>query len=250
MKVYILGSAGWIPGDNETSSVMVECHDELFLLDAGTGLSNIRNYKSILLKYDTIHLILSHYHLDHTIGLIYLVPFVKDKKIRIYGPGRMAYPETTDYYIHALLRKEFFSRCIDDFSDDVQIIDFPSESFRIGKTKISVKEQIHSSPSFRIILDDKLIYATDTIFDPNSWKERSGVLLLHECWDYHRNAKTINDKHTSLWQLKNQLPLNKFDKVVLIHQNPAWDVNDYESIEKSIAGTNLILAKDGMQLSV
>jgi ribonuclease BN (tRNA processing enzyme) len=247
VNVYILGAAGWIPGDNETSSVMVECHDELFLLDAGTGLSNIRNYRSIISKYDTIHLILSHYHLDHTIGIIYLDPFVRDKKIKIYGPGRMAYPETTSYYMHALLRREFFSRCIDDFSDDVQIIDFPAESFHVGKTKITVKEQQHSSPSFRIVLDDKLIYATDTTFDPDVWNELSGALLLHECWDCHQ---TINDRHTSLWQLKYQLPLNKFDKVLLLHQNPAWDVNDYEYIEKTIAGTNLFLAKDGMQLSV
>ena len=94
---------------------------------------------------------------------------------------------------------------------------------------------------------DKLIYATDTTFDPGVWNELSGTLLLHECWDCHQ---TISDRHTSLWQLKYQLPLNKFDKVLLLHQNPAWDVSDYEFIEKSIAGTNLILAKDGMQLSV
>ncbi len=247
MKVYVLGAAGWIPGDNETSSVMVECQDSLFLLDAGTGLSNIKNYRSVLLKYDTIHIILSHYHLDHTIGIIYLDPFVRDKKIKIYGPGKMAYPETTSYYIHALLRTEFFSRSIDDFSDDVQLIDFPAETFYIGKTKVSVKEQQHSSPSFRIVLDDRLVYATDTTFDPDTWDKLSGTLLLHECWDY---GHTINDRHTSLWQLKNQLPLNRFDKVVLIHQNPFWDVGDFESIKKSIAGTNLVLAKDGMQLSI
>jgi len=247
VNVYILGSAGWIPGKNETSSVMVECQEELFLLDAGTGLSNIRKYKTIISKYDTIHIILSHYHLDHTIGIIYIDPFVRNKKLKIYGPGKMAYPETTSYYMHTLLRKEFFSRCIDDFSDDVQIFDFPAESFYVGNTKINVKEQQHSSPSFRIILDDKLIYATDTTFDPDVWDELSGALLLHECWDCYQ---TSNDKHTTLWQLKHQLPLNRFDKVFLLHQNPAWDIGDYEYIEKTIAGTNLVLAKDGMKLSV
>lgn len=247
VKVYILGSAGWIPGKNETCSVMVECQDELFLLDAGTGISNIGKYSSIIANYDTIHIILSHYHLDHTIGLVYLLPFVRDKRIIIYGPGRMAYPETTSYYLHTLLRREFFSRCIDDFSDDVQIIDFPAKSFFVGKTKISVKEQNHSSPSFRIVLDDKLIYATDTTFDPNEWNEQTGALLLHECWDCHQ---TLNQTHTTLWQLKNQLPLNNFDKVLLIHHNPSWDANDYEIIANTIAGTNLIIANDDMQFSI
>lgn len=247
MKVYVLGSAGWIPGDNETSCIMAEHNDDLFLLDAGTGAANIKNYKSVLSKYDTIHLLLSHYHLDHTIGLIYLDLFVRSKHIKIYGPGRMAYPETTSHYIHTLLRTEFFSRGIDDFSDDVQIVDYPSDSFYIGKTKICVKEQRHSSPSFRIELDDKLIYATDTAFDADTWSGLSGALLFHECWDYQQS---ISDRHTSLWQLKNQLPLDQFGKVILIHQNPAWGVDDYEWIEKSIAGTNIYLAGDGMQLSV
>ena len=247
MKVYILGSAGWIPGANETSCVMVECQGELFLLDAGTGLSNIRYYTAIISKYETVHLILSHYHLDHTIGIIYLDPFVRDKKLRIYGPGRKAYPKTTSYYIHALLKEEFYSRSIDDFSNDVQISDFPADSFYIGKTKVSVKEQQHSSPSFRITLDDKLVYATDTSFNSNVGSELSGALLLHECWDYRQ---INNDQHTSLLQLKNQLSLDNFHKIVLIHQNPSWDVGDYENIKTLISGTNLILAKDGMQLSI
>ena len=41
-----------------------------------------------------------------------------------------------------------------------------------------------------------------------------------------------------------------FDKVVLIHQNPAWEFGDFERINELISGTNIFLAKDGMQLSV
>ena len=247
MKVYVLGAAGWIPGINETSSFLIECQGDLFLLDAGTGVSNIGNYKSTLSKYETIHVLLSHYHLDHTIGLIYLDPFVRNKKIRIYGPGRMAYPENTNYYIHELLRSEFFSRRIDDFSNDVQIVDFPAPIFDVGKNKIYVKEQQHSSPSFRITINDKLIYATDTVFSPYAWDGISGGTLLHECWDYRQ---AMINKHTTLWQLKNQLQHDMFDKVVLIHQNPAWEFGDFERINELISGTNIFLAKDGMQLSV
>ena len=157
MNIYILGAAGWIPGANETSCIMVENKGQLFILDAGTGLSNIRKYVHILDKYDTIHLLLSHYHLDHMIGLSYIDPFIRDKRFRVYGPGRLAYPETTDYYIRAFLRPEFFSRSIDKFSHDVKVLDFPGESFFIGDTKISVTRQKHSAPSYRITLDDRLI---------------------------------------------------------------------------------------------
>ena len=141
MTIYILGSAGWIPGTNETSCIMVENKGELFILDAGTGVSNIRRYTHILEKYDTVHLLLSHYHLDHMIGLIYIDPFIREKRFRVYGPERMAYPETTEYYLHAFLRKEFFSRSIDTFSDDVRIMDFPAESFSSATRRLQLQNR-------------------------------------------------------------------------------------------------------------
>ena len=52
MIVTILGSNGWIPGKNETSAFMVEIDNTLILLDAGSGISNLRNYTEILNKYD------------------------------------------------------------------------------------------------------------------------------------------------------------------------------------------------------
>lgn len=248
MNIYILGAGGWIPNKNQTSCVMVECNNELILLDAGTGVANLRKYSTVLEKYDTINLIFSHYHLDHTIGLIYLDHYVRDKKLKIYGPGKMAYPYTTSYYLHELLRQEFFARCIDDFSDDVRIIDFPSHEFFIGKTKIAVKEQSHSSPSFQISVDNKLVYATDTSFDIERWKNMTSRVLLHECWDYRDGNQS--SKHTSLLQLKNQMLLNKFDQIYLIHQNPDWNNEDYCKIKKMISATNIFVAQDGMELRI
>lgn len=247
MTIYILGAAGWIPGANETSCIMVENKGKLFILDAGTGMSNIRKYMAVLAKYDTVHLLLSHYHLDHMIGLIYFDPFIREKNLRVYGPGRMAYPETTEYYLHALLRKEFFSRSIDTFSKDVRIMDFPAETFFISDTKITVTGQTHSAPSFRIAIDDKLIYATDTVFKADAWKGVSADVLFHECWEYARSG---HDRHTSLLQLKNQLPLDSFGRVYLIHHNPDWEEDDYRQIRQMIAGTNIFLAEDGMKLEI
>lgn len=247
MNVYILGSAGWIPGKNETSCILIEYNEELFILDAGTGASNINKYQDIISSYDTINLLLTHYHLDHLIGLIYLDPFVRNKHFRIYGPGKMGYAETTEYYLNQLLRSEFFSRSIYSFSNNVQIFDFLSNSFNIGSVKISVKQQKHSAPSYQIALDDMLIYATDTVFNAKEWDDISAKLLLHECWDIEQS---ISNRHTSLWQLRNQLPLKQFEKVVLIHQNPAWNLDDYSRIENIVKNTNISLAEDGMKLII
>lgn len=247
MIIRVLGSAGWIPGKNETSCVMIEHNDMLFLLDAGTGISNLFKYKDVLEKYDTIHVILSHYHLDHTIGLIYLDPLVRNKTLRIYGPGKLAYPETTDYYIHALLRKEFFSRNIDDFSNDVECLDFPDYIFNIGTSVVRVLEQKHSAASFQIALDDYVVYATDTSFDASTLKNTSAKVLLHECWDVDDNN---SGRHSSLEQLISFFPQSKYEKLVLIHQNPNWNENDLSRIKRFIAGTQIVLAEDEMEIVV
>ena len=247
MTIHILGAAGWIPGVNETSCIMVENKGALFILDAGTGLSNLRKYRAVLEKYDTVHLLLSHYHLDHMIGLIYIDPFIREKRFRVYGPGVMAYPQTTEDYMHAFLRKEFFSRSIDTFSKDVQIMDFPSETFIIDNTTITVARQTHSAPSFRISIDDRLIYATDTVFQPDAWDGIRADLLFHECWEYKTSG---HDRHTSLQQLKNHLPLSSFGKIYLIHHNPDWSKEDFTNIREMTTGTNIVLAEDGMEIRI
>ena len=249
MNIYILGAAGWIPGANETSCIMVENKGQLFILDAGTGLSNIRNYTHILDKYDTVHLLLSHYHLDHIIGLSYIDPFIREKRFRVYGPGLMAYPETTDYYLHAFLRQEFFSRSIDAFSHDVQVLDFPGESFFIGDTKITVTRQKHSAPSYRIALDDRLIYATDLSFSEEAWEGVSADVLFHVCWEY-REPGQDSYRHTSLLQLKEGLPLKSLGRIFLIHHNPVWGEEDFRKIREMTAGTNITLAEDGMEICI
>lgn len=243
MNVWFLGTGGWIPGENETSSFLVEHQDQLFLLDAGTGVSNLRHYTHILDRYDTLHVLLSHYHLDHTVGLIYLSPYVRNKRLRIYGPGKMAYGKSAGTY----LREEFFSRSIDRFSHDVECIDFPGPVFWIGPTKITVAQQKHSAPSFRIGLDDQLLYATDTAFEKDAWGSIHAQVLLHECREH---GCSDSNRHASLQQLKQELPSEHFGRIFLIHHNPFWTEEDWAQIRADIAGTNIEIATDGVCLTL
>ena len=106
---------------------------------------------------------------------------------------------------------------------------------------------MHSAPSFRITLDDRLIYATDTVFQADTWSGIRADVLFHECWEY---AQSGHDRHTSLLQLKNQLPLERFGRVFLIHHNPDWNREDYRMIGEMTAGTNIFLAEDGMEIRI
>ena len=247
MKIYFLGCGGWIPDKDETSCFMVECKNKLILLDAGTGISNLKNHLDVLHKYDTITILLTHYHLDHIIGLIYLLPYIKEKKLHIYGPGKPIYKKTTQQILEELLNPVFFSRQLHKFCDEVYCYDYAGKDFKIEDISIGVKQQKHAAPSFRLTVDNKLIYATDTTFDELEWTDNyKGMTLLHECWDITND----NVKHTSLENLLKGLPSYLLDSTYLIHKNSQWTDTDYSKINKMISGTGVKLAEDGQIITL
>lgn len=244
MKLYTLGCTGWIPSNNETCCFLVEHKNHLIMLDAGTGVSNIGHYHYLLEKYKTLHIILSHYHLDHIIGLSYLLPYVSDKSIVIYGPGSPSYQRSTQTILNDLFQADFFSRPLEKLARKVLCIDYSANAnFSIGDISCSIKRQNHSSPSYSILIDNELLYATDTSFDASTWANTPFVkVLLHECWQI--NNDNSPQKHCSLESLLKELPLEKFAKVYLIHQNPMWNESDINLILEMITDTNIFLPKD------
>lgn len=244
MKVYTLGCGGWIPAQNETSCFLVESRDCLIMLDAGTGVSNIRYFTDVLEKYNTLNIILTHYHLDHIIGLSYLLPYVENKDIVIYGPGLSSYQRSTAEILNDFFQPDFFSRALVKLAHKVTCVDYSQKpEFNIGEIVVNTLPQKHSSPSFSIQLDNELLYVTDTAFDASRWKCPPAVkLLLHECWLLSSGDKS--QKHCSLEAIMNDLPLGSFKKVMLIHQNPIWGKCEINEILKRIEGTNITLAND------
>ena len=248
MRVYFLGSNGWIPNKDETSCVMIEHKGQLILLDAGTGVSNIRDFREVLHRYGTLTIILSHYHLDHTIGLIYLLPYINRMKLRVYGPGKPIYDKTTQDILEELLNPIFFSRPLLKFCDNVKCFDYSGSDFYTGDIHIKIKPQVHSAPSFRISIDDCLIYATDTVFNASEWQEDyRGMTLLHECWDITKQHTT---KHTSLEGLISGLPRYLLKSTYLIHKNPMWGKNEHDMLTTYNQKYGIKVAEDGMVIDI
>ena len=84
MKIIFLGTNGWY--DTETGNtvcVLIETEREFIILDAGSGLYKIDEY---IRTRKPIYLFLSHFHLDHIIGLYTLNKFNFSQGIDIYGP--------------------------------------------------------------------------------------------------------------------------------------------------------------------
>jgi len=84
MKIRFLGTNGWYDTDTgNTVCVLVETEDSHLIFDAGNGFYKIDKH---IKDKKPINLFLSHYHLDHVIGLHALNKFNFTQGIDIYGP--------------------------------------------------------------------------------------------------------------------------------------------------------------------
>lgn len=247
MKLYALGCAGWIPGKNETSCFLIEHKNELIMLDAGTGVSNLKYCKEVWDKYDTVSIILSHYHLDHLIGLIYLPPFLTGKTLKIYGPGKPVYEKSTEEYLSDMFQTAFFPTPIQKLAAHVECMDYSAGDFCIGGVKIQIREQKHTSPSFQICIDGKLVYATDVCFEKDIWNhDLKADVLLHECCEVDKFDPT----HTTLTHLIEGVSREQFEQMYLIHHNPEWSEKDWETLEEKLKDTKFAVLQDGMVLEI
>ena len=242
--LWVLGSAGWMPrAGQETSCFLLEAQGQLVMLDAGTGVSNLGLAAEALKRHDRLTVLLSHYHLDHLVGLMYLKRFVADKRVDVYGPGRPVYQKTTEQYVGDLLQDALYSSGPFGFAREVRYHDYGGQDFRVGNLPVTVRLQVHSSPSFELRVGDLVTYATDTSFDAAAWEGcASSKLLLHECWQLGAG----DTRHTSIEALAAGLPRERFGRVLLVHHNPSWDECERAEAERTAACHGMELARDGM----
>lgn len=245
-NVWILGSMGWMPSaGRQTCCALVELEDELILLDAGTGVANLALCEDVVARHDRLSVLLSHYHLDHVAGLMYLKRFAGHMCVDVFGPGKPVYEKTTGEYMADVLQPAVYSSGHMGFAREVRYFDYGGRDFCVGSVRVSVRPQRHSAPSFEFRLDDVLVYATDSAFDAGAWTNVAPArVLLHECWQIADD----DPRHTSAEALVRGIPHGVFDRVVLVHQNPAWTSEERAYAESVVAPRGFELARDGLLL--
>ena len=183
-RIVPLGTNGFIPSFNRrTMSFLVLNESEMLLLDAGTGVARLLEPHIIeLMKpYDCLNVILSHYHLDHVVGLSYLLRAWTRGRVRIYAPGRPLVEATPQETLNGLLRPPLFPLTLREFPTPVEIVPVTYENLQTETWSIRLRAQKHAGGSAAIRIGDEIAYVTDTIVDEATSTFVRGVkLLLHE----------------------------------------------------------------------
>jgi len=216
MKLHLLGTSGYHPTrKRDTACLMLP---ELgILLDAGTGIFRARE----LIQTPELHIFLSHVHLDHVVGLTYLLDVLYQKaveKVTVYCE-----PEKQPAIAENLFHRQLFPVPPPFEFADLRPGKFPAPG--AGRLTVFPLRHPGGSLGFRFNWGNQsLAYVTDTTAarDSDYIAHLKGVdLLVHECYfpDGHESRAELTG-HSCLTPVAEVARLADVGQLVLVHLNP------------------------------
>ena len=175
MKIVFLGTNGWYDTHTgNTLCILIESKEAYIVLDAGNG---IRKLNRSVNDRKPIYLFLSHFHLDHIIGLHVLNKFKFVQGLTIIGQSG------TRDILNKIINSPF-TIPMHQLPYRTDIYEIPEEK-TITPFKFSFLPLKHSSEclGYRFEIEDKVIsYCTDTGYCENAVElARDADLLITEC---------------------------------------------------------------------
>jgi ribonuclease Z len=247
MRLHCLGTVGY----HANSTRQTSCYflpESGIVLDAGSGIFRLPE----LIQTDSLDILLSHAHLDHTLGLTFLLDVLYERpveQLRIWGEADKI----------AAIREHLFSELIFPAELDAQwmTIDDSSE-FQIGEINVAWRRQQHPGGSVAYRLDwpggERLVYATDTTGDTSDqhaeWSSNAN-LLMHECY-FRDQASEWAEKTGHSWtgRVIEVATAAKPNKLLLTHINPLESSDDPVDLDliRSKVDCEVVLAMDEMMI--
>ena len=174
MKLEFFGVRGSMPvsgkntnqfGGHTPCACVITSEKEWIIIDSGTGIKRLGeqlegHYKD---KPYTVHLLFTHFHLDHIIGLPFFASlYAPNATLNIYASCN---PKETEMNLAGVMAGRYFPLDFNDTPSKKIFIDVSDKDFQIGGADISSCPLNHpqGSVSYRIKEKGKtVVFATDT----------------------------------------------------------------------------------------
>lgn len=246
MKVAFLGTNGWYDTKTgNTTCILIETKKEYIILDAGNGLYKID--KHIRAK-KRIYLFLSHFHLDHIIGLHILNKFNFSQGIDVYGP------EGTKEFFTTIINKPY-TMPIKQLETEIRLNELKKRTSI--PVNVKFRKLKHSSPcyGFRFILEHKIVsYCPDTGICNNLLHlAKNADLLIAEC-SYKSDMEDKNWPHLNPESAAEIARDSGVRKLALVHFDASLyrtfaDRRQAEKVAKKIF-KNTLAAQDDLKIEL
>jgi ribonuclease BN (tRNA processing enzyme) len=217
LRITILGSGGGMPsGTRETACTLVRRDEHVLLLDVGTGARRLVTNPVHLEGVEHLHVLLTHFHLDHVCGLPYLR--MLPVGVTIWAPGAWLYGTASAAILDPLRRPPIAptdataASAVEELRDGDQIVG--------GFAVRASPQPRHWTPSVGLRIEDELALVTDTPHEESSVGVAEGVAwLLHEAWS--TSSEPIHPEHDATAADAASVARDAgVGELVLIHVNP------------------------------
>jgi ribonuclease BN (tRNA processing enzyme) len=231
-SIVPLGTGGYFPTPRRaTASVLVRGERTALLFDAGTGVARLLEpaFAAHLEGVDCLNVLLSHYHLDHVIGLTWL-PKVWPSRVRIFAPSAPLVAAQAEDALRRLTSAPLFALPLARFPCPTEVVSITGEApLEIGEFSVRVLRQHHSGGSAGFRVDDCFAYTTDTDADERHVAFLSGVQVafmdaFYDAADYQASGGTATKRldhgcDTGVAEIAQQA---RVETLALIHINPSY----------------------------
>jgi ribonuclease BN (tRNA processing enzyme) len=246
MKALLLGTGGYHPSETRhTACVMLP--EVGVVLDAGTGFFRVREH----LATDELNVFVSHAHLDHVVGLTYLIDTAYNTRLK--RTIVHAAPDHTGAIQNHLLARPLFPgplpcefrplAATTPLPQNGELTAFPvahpggAYGFRLdwpSKPPSSEPPGLSSEPPGLSRRSRSLAYVTDTTADPAADYIRhikNADILIHECY-FPDGWENLAQKtgHSCLTPVLEVAKTANVGLLVLVHSNPLADEETTNSL--------------------
>ena len=223
MDVQLLGSGGFVPTDRrETACALVRNGREALCIDAGSGARRLLSDPMLLDGVDRLHVLLTHFHLDHTLGL-FVLPAL-ELPVEIWAAGEELERLATRDIVGRLLGPPFAPPTI--VEGFAAVHELGVGEARVGPFDLRTRiQRRHSNPTLALRFADELVWCTDTAYDEENVEFARGVrLLCHEA--FFAAERTDDPGHTASGEAGRLAAAAGVERLVLMHVNPELDDED------------------------
>jgi ribonuclease BN (tRNA processing enzyme) len=257
MRLVPLGVNGYIPSyGRQSMAFLVLTEEAAILLDAGTGVARLLEepIRELLEGYRSLDVVLSHYHLDHVVGLSFLPGVWPARPVRIHAPDRPLVDTDAAEALCRLIHPPLFPIPLPEFPMPVELERLSGETATIGGLEVRLRRQEHPGGSVGLRLGDALAYVTDTVADPGTADLVAGVrLLLHEVWA-EAGGEAGATGHSAADDVARIAVEGRVERLMPVHHHPRSSPAGLERLAAELArlapGVEIVLPEEGMVYEV